>query len=327
MAVMERAGADRLGIGTMGDETRAEIGEELMIETRGLTKRYPGGITAVDGVELRVRRGEVFGFLGPNGSGKTTTLRMLLGLVRPSGGDARVLGERPGTAAGLARIGAMVEAPSFYPFLSGRDNLKVLAGHAGVPEARIGPALDEVDLTARAGDRFGTYSLGMKQRLGVAAALLKDPELLILDEPTNGLDPAGMTEMRALIRRLGQGRRTVLLSSHMMGEVEIVCDRVGVIQAGRIVAEGTVDELRGRDRLRITAHPLVEARRLVAELPGVDRVIAVNGGLLVQGDTGAAAAINRALVEAEIAVSEVRVERASLEEAFLHLTQGKAAAA
>jgi ABC-2 type transport system ATP-binding protein len=190
-----------------------------------------------------------------------------------------------------------------------------------VSEGRIGPALETVELSDRARDRFGTYSLGMKQRLGVAAALLKDPELLILDEPTNGLDPAGMAEMRSLIRTLGQGSRTVLLSSHMMGEVEQVCDRVGVIQAGRIIAEGTVDELRGQDRLRIVAEPLDRARRIVASLPGIERVIAVNGGLLVQGDTRAAASINRALVEAEIAVSEVRVERASLEEAFLHLTK------
>ena len=293
---------------------------DLVVETRGLRKQY-GEITAVNGVDLKVRRGEVFGFLGPNGSGKTTTLRMLLGLVTPSGGDVTVLGEQPGAAAGLAKIGAMVETPAFYPFLSGRDNLKVLAGHAGVSEERIGPVLETVELAERAGDRFGTYSLGMKQRLGVAAALLKDPELLILDEPTNGLDPAGMAEMRSLIRKLGQGSRTVLLSSHMMGEVEQVCDRVGVIRAGEIIAEGTVDELRGRDRLRIVAEPLDEARRIVAGLPGIERVIAVNGGLLVQGDTKAAASINRALVEAEIAVSEVRVERASLEEAFLHLTK------
>jgi ABC-2 type transport system ATP-binding protein len=305
---------------TGGAATRTDGNGEFVVETHGLRKRY-GEINAVNGVDLRVRRGEVFGFLGPNGSGKTTTLRMLLGLVTPTGGDVTVLGEQPGAARGLAKIGAMVETPAFYPFLSGRDNLKVLAGHAGVSEARIGPALETVELADRAKDRFGTYSLGMKQRLGVAAALLKDPELLILDEPTNGLDPAGMAEMRSLIRKLGQGPRTVLLSSHMMGEVEQVCDRVSVIRSGEIIAEGTVDELRGQDRLRIVAEPLEAARRIVADLPGIERVIAVNGGLLVQGDTKAAAAINRALVEAEIAVSEVRVERASLEEAFLHLTK------
>jgi ABC-2 type transport system ATP-binding protein len=295
------------------------------ISVHDLTKQFgsagSAGVTAVSGLSFTVEPGGVTGFLGPNGSGKTTTLRMLLGLVTPSGGDVTVLGEQPGTATGLAKIGAMVETPAFYPFLSGRDNLKVLAGHAGVAEDRIDPALETVELADRAKDRFGTYSLGMKQRLGVAAALLKDPELLILDEPTNGLDPVGMAEMRGLIRKLGQGSRTVLLSSHLMGEVEQVCDRVSVIRAGEIIAEGTVDELRGRDRLRIVADPLDEARRIVAGLPGIERVIAVNGGLLVQGDTSAAAAINRALVEAEIAVSEVRVERASLEEAFLHLTK------
>jgi ABC-type multidrug transport system ATPase subunit len=161
---------------------------ELVIETRDLTKRYGEHILAVDGLALRVRRGEVYGFLGPNGAGKTTTLRMLLGLVRPTRGTAVVLGSEPGSPGGLARIGAMIEAAALYPFLSARDNLRVLAHHAGVPEERIAPALEEVGLGPRAGDRFGTYSQGMKQRLGVAAALIKDPDLLILDEPTNDLD-------------------------------------------------------------------------------------------------------------------------------------------
>ena len=216
-------------------------GVEHVIETHDLTKRYGDAIVAVDALELRVRRGEVYGFLGPNGAGKSTTLRMLLGLVRPTSGTAAVLGEPPGAAAGLARVGAMVEAPAFYPYLSGRDNLRVLAGHAGVAPSRIDAVLDEVDLAARAGDRTSTYSTGMKQRLGVAAALLKDPELLILDEPTNGLDPAGMAEMREFVRALAGGGRTVLLSSHLMGEIEQVCDRVGVIRAGSLVAEGTVE--------------------------------------------------------------------------------------
>ena len=162
---------------------------ELVIETEALTKRY-GESAAVDRLGLRVRRGEVYGFLGPNGAGKTTTLRMLLGLVRPTSGRASVLGAPAGRR--LARIGAMVEAPALYPYLSGRDNLRVLAGHAGVARERVEVVLDEVRLLERAGDRVAGYSLGMKQRLGVAAALLKDPELLILDEPTNGLDPAGM---------------------------------------------------------------------------------------------------------------------------------------
>jgi ABC-2 type transport system ATP-binding protein len=292
----------------------------LVIETRELGKRYGERIVAVDDLELRVRRGEVYGFLGPNGAGKTTTLRMLLGLVRPTSGSALVLGAPPGSAESLAGIGALVETPTFYPFLSGRDNLTVVARYAGTPEARIDPVLAEVDLAARAGDRFGTYSLGMKQRLGIAAALLKDPELLILDEPTNGMDPAGMAEMRTFIRDLGRGRRTVLLSSHLMTEVEHVCDRVGVINRGTLVGEGTVDELRGRESLWVQAEPLAPAERLLAAFRGVEKVARVDGGLRVTADPAAAPTINRALVEAGIAVGELRRERASLENVFLELT-------
>ncbi len=284
---------------------------EFVIETTALTKRY-GPIVAVDGLDLRVRRGEVYGFLGPNGAGKTTTLRMLLGLVRPSAGRATVLGDPPGSPTGLVRVGAMVEAPGFYPFLSGHDNLRVLAGHAGVPDGRIAAVLAEAGLSARAGDRVVTYSMGMKQRLGVAAALLKDPELLILDEPTNGLDPAGMAEMRDFIRSLAAGGRTVLLSSHLMGEIEQVSDRVGVIRAGELVAEGTVDELRGQAGLRVRAEPLDVAARVLGGLDGVE---------LVDGDVDARAAqVNRMLVEAGIAVSELSRRQASLEDVFLELT-------
>jgi ABC-2 type transport system ATP-binding protein len=294
---------------------------QLVIETRDLGKRYGDRIVAVDRLNMQVRRGEVYGFLGPNGAGKTTTLRMLLGLVRPSSGNALVLDAAPGSPEGLARVGALVETPSFYPFLSGRDNLRVLARHSGAAESRIAPVLDEVDLGARAGDRFHTYSLGMKQRLGIAAALLKDPELLILDEPTNGMDPAGMAEMRAFIRDLGRGRRTVLLSSHLMTEVEQICDRVGVISRGKLVGEGTVDELRGRESVWVRAEPLDQAERVVGRLRSVDRVTRVDGGLQLGADPDAAAAINRALVEAGVAVSELRLERASLEKVFLELTE------
>jgi ABC-type multidrug transport system ATPase subunit len=294
-----------------------------MIETRALTKRYGDALVAVDALDLRVRRGEVYGFLGPNGAGKTTTLRMLLGLVRPTSGAATVLGAAPGSPEGLARVGAMVEAPAFYPYLSGRDNLRVLAGHAGVDEERVDAVLAQVDLSARAGDRSATYSLGMKQRLGVAAALLKDPELLILDEPTNGLDPAGMAEMRAFIRELGAGGRTVVLSSHLMSEVEQVCDRVGVIRAGSLVAEGTVGELRGRAALRVRAEPQAEAARLIGALPGVDDVARRDGLLDVTVEPARAPAINRAVVEAGIAVSELYAEQASLEDVFLELTAGE----
>jgi ABC-type multidrug transport system ATPase subunit len=295
--------------------------EDLVVETTDLTKRYDERIVAVDHLAMRIRRGEVYGFLGPNGAGKTTTLRMLLGLIRPTSGTAVVLGAEPGSPAALARTGALIETPTFYPFLSGRENLKVLAGHAGVPETRIALALDEVDLSARAGDRFQTYSLGMKQRLGIAAALMKDPELLILDEPTNGMDPAGMAEMRTFIRGLGRGRRTVLLSSHLMAEVEQTCDRVGVISRGRLVGEGTVDELRGRESLWLRAEPMEAAERVVRALRGVDDVARANGGLRVAADSAAAPAIARALVEAGIELGELRPERASLEKVFLELTE------
>jgi ABC-type multidrug transport system ATPase subunit len=297
------------------------MNDDHVIETRGLSKRYGDDLLAVDRLELRVSRGEVYGFLGPNGAGKTTTLRMLLGLVRPTSGDATVLGAPPGAPEGLARIGSMIEGPGFYPYLSGRDNLRIAARYAGAPEARIDAALDEVELGGRAGDRFGAYSQGMKQRLGVAAALLKEPELLILDEPTNGLDPAGMASMRGLIRRLGQGDRTVLLSSHLMTEIEQVCDRVGVIRGGSLVEEGTVDDLRGRARLQVRAEPLDAARRLLDAFPGVERVAVSDGSLRVATDAAAAATINRTLVEAGIAVSELHMERASLEDVFLELTR------
>jgi ABC-type multidrug transport system ATPase subunit len=291
-----------------------------VIETRALSKRY-GDTVAVDGLELRVRRGEVYGFLGPNGAGKTTTLRMLLGLVRPTSGTATILGVPPGAPEGLARIGAMVETPAFYPYLSGRDNLRVIARHAGVGDDRVEAVLDQVGLSDRARNRSAAYSLGMKQRLGIAAALLKDPELLILDEPTNGLDPAGMAEMREFIRSLGADGRTVVLSSHLMVEVEQVSDRVGVIRDGRLVAEGTVDELRGRAALRVRAEPSAEAARLIAALPEVTSVTGVDGLLDVTVDNSRAAAVNRVLVEAGIAVSELYVQKASLEDVFLELTR------
>lgn len=297
------------------------VTSDLVIETRGLTKRYGDAIVAVENLDLRVRRGEVYGFLGPNGAGKTTTLRMLLGLVRPTSGRATVLGA-PGSAQSLARTGALIEAPAFYPYLSGRDNLRVLARHAQVSENRVEAVLDDVRLGDRAGDRYATYSLGMKQRLGVASALLKDPELLILDEPTNGLDPAGMAEMREFMRSLGQGGRTLVLSSHLMGEVEQVCDRVGVIRAGSLVAEGSVEELRGQAGLRVRAEPIAEAARLLQSLPEVASLTRVDGLLEVSVDSARAPAINRVLVEAGIAVSELYTERASLEDVFLELTSG-----
>ena len=294
--------------------------EDVLVETRGLTKGYGSRIVAVDHLDLTVRRGEVYGFLGPNGAGKTTTMRMLLGLIRPTSGTASVLGRAPGTPEGLARVGAFVESPAFYPYLSGRDNLRVVAGYAGVPKERIGAALEEVDLTVRARDRFATYSLGMKQRLGVAAALLKDPQLLILDEPTNGLDPAGMADMRDLIRRLGSGGRTVLLSSHLLGEVEQVCDRVGVISRGQLIAESTVEELRGKGALLVGARPLDRARVHAELLLGAERVEVSDVTLRLDADRTAAGRINRELVDAGVEVIELRPIERTLEEVFLQMT-------
>lgn len=297
-----------------------EISNDDVIETQGLTKRY-GTLTAVDRLTLGVRRGEVYGFLGPNGAGKTTTLRMLVGLVRPTSGSATILGARPGSPDGLARIGALIEAPGFYPFLSAGDNLRVMAMHAGTGADRVDTVLEEVGLGDRAKDRFGTYSQGMKQRLGVASALLKDPDVLIFDEPTSGLDPKGMAEMRAFIRGLGDGGRTVLLSSHLMPEVEQVCDRVGVIHRGTLVREGTVDDLRGGRSLVVRAEPLEQASRLLENLPGVTGVSTHDGAISITTDPAEASAINGALVAAGIAVSELRTERASLEDVFLELTR------
>jgi ABC-type multidrug transport system ATPase subunit len=294
---------------------------DLAIETSDLTKRYGDRVVAVRDLGMSVRRGEIYGFLGPNGAGKTTTLRMLAGLIAPSAGSATIFGRRPGSREAVACMGALIEGPAFYPYLSGRDNLGVLASYGATPRRRIDIALERVQLLPRAGDRFERYSLGMKQRLGVAAALLKDPVLLILDEPTNGLDPAGMADMRSLIVGLGREGHTVLVSSHLMGEVEQVCDRVGIIREGTLVAEGTIDELRGRESLRVRAEPLEEAARVAARVCGVECVDAADGHLLIRVDPAAAPAINRALVQAGIAVSELTRERSSLEQVFLELTQ------
>jgi ABC-2 type transport system ATP-binding protein len=298
--------------------------EQLSIETRGLTKRYDE-IVAVDSLDLRVRQGEVYGFLGPNGAGKTTTLRMLLGLIAPTSGSISMMGMSPGTPESLAKIGAMIENPAFYPFLSGRDNLHMLAAYTGTPDGRIDEVLEQVDLLDRAGDAFKGYSLGMKQRLGVAAALLKNPPLLILDEPTNGLDPAGMADMRRLIRQLGRDGRTVLLSSHLMNEVEQVCDRVGVIARGRIVAEGTVSDLRGVDRLLVRVDQPLQARELLLPVPNVAGLEISGSVIRLEADPGSvidAAMAARLLVEGGVAVSELRHDRRSLEQVFLDLTGG-----
>jgi ABC-type multidrug transport system ATPase subunit len=293
-----------------------------LVEVVGLTKRYRGTV-AVDGIDLTVRRGEVYGFLGPNGAGKTTTLRILTGLIAPSSGSVRVLGGSPGDPRVLARTGSLVEGPAFYPYLSGRDNLRVLARYAGTPATRVDEVLETVDLADRARDRFATYSLGMKQRLGVAAALLKDPELVILDEPTNGLDPAGMRDMRRMVRQLGTGNRTVLLSSHLLGEAQQICDRVGILSKGRMVAERTVQELRGRQELVIVAEPVDRAREHLGALLGPDAVRQDDGTLRVQVGPDRVPEINRGLVQAGIAVFGLQAAERALEDVFFELTSGR----
>jgi ABC-2 type transport system ATP-binding protein len=291
------------------------------VEAQGLGKYY-GSRRAVDGISLTIRPGEVYGLLGPNGAGKTTTLRMVLGLARPSTGRARVFGHPPGSPAALARLGMLVEGPGFYPYLSGRANLRVLARYCGVRAARVEEVLATVGLAERAGDPFGRYSLGMKQRLGVGAALLKEPDLLVLDEPTNGLDPAGVAEMRGLIRRLGSSGSTVLLSSHLLAEVEQVCDRIGVVAGGRLVFEGTVGQLRGERRLVVVPTPLDAGRAAAEALVGAGHVEADGSSLRLDTDVDAAR-LNRHLHEAGIDVHELRWAERSLEDVFLELTSAQ----
>ena len=292
---------------------------EPAVEVRGLSKHY-GSVRAVDAISLTVERGEVYGFLGPNGAGKTTTARMLLGLITPTDGDVTVLGHAAGDPAALARIGALIEGPGFYPYLSGRDNLRVLARYARIERRRIEEVLDIVDLRDRATDKFSGYSLGMKQRLGVAAALLKDPDLVILDEPTNGLDPAGMRDMRALIRALGDEGRTVVLSSHLLREVQQVCDRVGVINNGQVLTESTVAELRGAAELRVSTTDPARAAQILRALPEVTDISAADDGLRLSIDEAHTAYVNRTLVEAGVDVVELRREERELEDVFFELT-------
>jgi len=307
------------------DDTRAQprhgcamTNSPVLVQTRELTKRY-GDRAAVDRVNLTIRSGEVYGFLGPNGAGKTTTLRMVLGLVRPTSGSIEVCGLPPGDMRSLVRTGSLVEGPGFFPYLSGRDNLRVVARWAGVADRRVDRALAEVDLTARGGDRYAAYSLGMKQRLGVAAALLKDPGLLILDEPTNGLDPAGMVDMRALIRRLGDEGRTVVLSSHLLGEVQNVCDRVSIIAKGRVLAESTVADLIGEPVLVVGADPIDEAARIARRLTGVPVEI-IDGVLHLPSAAIAAARLTAEFVREGVAVHQLTCVEQSLEDVFFALT-------
>jgi ABC-2 type transport system ATP-binding protein len=295
---------------------------DIIVQTRGLTKHF-GSVRAVDGVDLRVHRGQVYGFLGPNGSGKTTTIGMLLGLIRPTAGRAEIFGEKvsPEHTRPLRRVGALVGAPGLVPYLSGCDNLRLLARlHPEVQNGRLKAVLAQTGLSKAAGRKVKGYSTGMKQRLGLAAALLHQPDLLILDEPTNGLDPAGMREMRDLICALSARGITVFLSSHLLYEVEQICDRVAVLNNGKVVAQGPVGELLSKEpvlRVRV-ACPQATAEAL-RSLPGVSH-LATNGACVeVRGPT--AEAVITHLVLRGLVPKEVREERPDLESLFLQLTE------
>jgi ABC-2 type transport system ATP-binding protein len=298
--------------------------ESAAIEARGLTKRY-GAVAAVQGLDLDVRRGAVCGFLGPNGAGKTTTIRMLLGLVKPTSGTARILGHAMDDRQALCtQVGAIIETPAFYPFLSGEQNLRVLADSSAVPapRQRVPALLERVGLADRARDKVGTYSLGMKQRLGIAAALLTDPQLLFLDEPTNGLDPAGMHEMRTLIGTLAQEGRTVFVSSHQLGEVEQVCTDIVIVQAGVKKLQGTVASLLedGR-RMELQVAPLDKALAVLAANPALEARIE-GSAVWVKAGREEVPSLVRALVGAGVDVFSVASRVPSLERRFLELTGG-----
>jgi len=299
---------------------------ETVIETRQLTKKF-GDRAAVNGVDLTVAAGVAFGFLGPNGAGKTTMIRTLLGLTQPTSGEVALLGlpQPERRAEALARVGAIVEEPRFHPHLTGRENLKVVAAARDrAAEARIPGALERVGLAQRANDRVKTYSLGMRQRLGIARCLLADPALLILDEPMNGLDPAGILEMRRLIRGFVDEGRTVFLSSHLLDEVEKTCDQVAIVDLGRVVVQGAVREIaaQGEPTLLVEIDDAVAARAVLAREPLITSVEDEGASMLrlTLGDGLDAADVNRALVAAGVAVSRLEPARATLEETFLAIT-------
>jgi ABC-2 type transport system ATP-binding protein len=306
------------------------VAEPAPIEVRGLCKRY-GELTAVDNVDLQVEAGDVFGYLGPNGAGKTTSLRMMLGLIRPRAGTVRLFGRDPqATVRALEGVAGFVEAPSFYPYLNGRTNLELLASlDGGDARQRIEEALETVGLAERAKDRVGNYSHGMRQRLGIAAALLRRPRLLLLDEPATGLDPAGMRDMRDLIRDLSRQGMTVLLSSHLLGEVEDLCNRVAIVQRGGVAYQGSLADLRrqagGGYLLRSTDEE--RARRIAEAQPGIAEVRpGIEGGLTFSAEgEEALGALTLALSEASALVLELSPRQASLEDLFFKLTEGESA--
>ena len=303
------------------------MGVEAAIRAERLVKRF-GDFAAVEEVSLEVNAGEIFGFLGPNGAGKTTTIRMLLGLISPSSGRARLFGKDIAREfkAAIRNVGAFVEGPAFYPFLSGRRNLRLFGKlSGGVSEERIAEVLDWTGLTAPADGRVAGYSQGMRQRLGIALALLEKPRLLVLDEPTNGLDPQGTREIRELMGRIRSETQTaILVSSHLLGEMERICDRVAVIAGGRILAQGSLDEIIGEESERVEIEvPAGQAEAAAAHLR--ERFAAETrserlGALEFARGALDLAAVNRSLVEARIDVMSLTPRRRSLEQAFVALT-------
>jgi ABC-2 type transport system ATP-binding protein len=294
-----------------------------VIELVGVNKWFGRSIHAVRDLNLEIAERETYGLLGPNGAGKSTVLRLLMGLSRPSSGTMLVLGARPGHPAALRQVGFVGEQ-GFYPFLSGRDNLRALARRIGIRDRDADAALERLGLAARGRDAYGGYSLGMRKRLEIAAALMKQPRVLLLDEPSNGLDPVGRLQIREVIQELAADGRTVLLSSHDMEEVDALCDRVAILGGGRLLAEGTPDALRGEPRLRVLVDRPEDAVSVVGGLPGITAVDISDGGLWVDGAVReAASGIARALTDAGLAVSELRLVQTELREVFMRLTGGR----
>ncbi len=300
-----------------------------VIEANELSKRYGTrrgkSVLAVDRISFAVEQGQVFGFLGPNGSGKTTTIGMLVGIINPTGGSFRLFGasEPRDLVAARARVGATLETPNFYPYLSGRDNLRIAATIKGVKRPRIEECLELVGLADRARHRFKTYSLGMKQRLALAATMLNDPELIVLDEPANGLDPQGMKEIREIIRILAGRGKTIFLSSHLLWEVERTCTHVSIVRKGRIVATGTVAEVvSGATAAFLKAEDLDALAAALEGYPGASSVRRSDGGVIVTLESDDLASVNRHLAGLGIHVSHLAPHRQSLEDAFMDLTEG-----
>jgi ABC-2 type transport system ATP-binding protein len=300
-------------------------GSSLAVSTAGLTKRF-GDRTVVDGVNLAIPRGSVCGFVGPNGAGKTTTIRMLLGLIRPTSGGGSILGgSLTDPKSYLHKVGALIESPAFYPQLSGRDNLKALARLGQIPQPAVEPVLERTGMSERAADKYRSYSLGMKQRLGIAAALLASPELLILDEPTNGLDPAGIVEMRGLIRSFATDGITVLVSSHLISEIEQVCDHIVMIRGGRLVHQGPVAELQAGHQPDIVVAPEhaadLEQLAKVLEVAGLSVATNPGDGTAVISASGVSAAdLNRLAARGGITLRQISERTHSLEDVFFALT-------